>query len=185
MTTWSQHLAGYTTVTTTNLNGEALFGAEFLSRWGNETWPLYDPFANADDITAAARLHVQLISRITTQRLPYVDGVEAAALKSVYELFGEARGIFKALSKCRLTETLSWHVLNTHVRPFTAKWHRQNERGALAALDATDIFRDELFALQRILSRFDDLLLEIRDGTAPPVAPAVQESEREKESRRK
>lgn len=179
MTTWSQHLAGYTTVTATNLNGEALFGAEFLCRWGNEAWPPYNPVANADDITAAARLHVQLISRITTQRLPYVDGVEAAALKSVYELFGEARSIFKALSKCRLTETLSWHVLNTHVRPFTAKWHRQYERGALAALDATDIFRNELFALQRILTRFDDLLVEIRDGTAPPVAPAVQESERE------
>jgi hypothetical protein len=179
MTTWSQHLAGYITVTTPNLNGDALFGAEFLSRWGDEIWPVYDPVANTDDITAAARLHVQLISRITTQRLPYVDGVEAAALKSVYELFGETRRIFKALPKCRLTETLTWHVLNTHVRPFTAKWHRQSERGALAALDATDIFRDELSALQRILTRFDDLLVEIRDGTAPPVAPAVRETERE------
>src|SRR5262249_55604516 len=66
-----------------------------------------------------------------------------------------------------------WHVMNTHVRPFTAKWHRQSEHGALAALDGTDIFRHELAALQRYLVRFDAVLVAIRDRTelAEPTKP--------------
>src|SRR5262249_11463994 len=63
---------------------------------------------------------------------------------------------------------LAWHVLNTRVRPFTAKWHRRRE--TLAALDATDIFRAELARLQEKLSGFDDLLVAIRDGEPPPEA---------------
>jgi hypothetical protein len=43
----------------------------------------YDDPTSADDVNAAAKLHVELISRITTQRLPYAAGVEATALKSV------------------------------------------------------------------------------------------------------
>jgi hypothetical protein len=173
--TWGDQLTPY------NAGGIILFEEEFLQQWGNQAWPPHEDPASADDITAATKLHVQLVSRITTQRLPYADGVEAAALKSVYQLFGEARDIFKAHSKCRLTDAISWHVLNTHVRPFTAKWHRQSERGALSALDATDIFRDELYALQQRLTRFDALLVEIRDGVAPPSAPAINESARERE----
>jgi len=171
VTTWSEKLTPY------NAGNVVLFGDEFLQRWGSETWPAP---AGADDVTAATKLHVQLVSRITTQRLPYADGVETAALTSVFQLFGEARDIFGALPKCRLTDAISWHVLNTHVRPFTAKWHRQSERGALAALDATDIFRDELYALQLKLTRFDNLLMEIRDGSAPPPDAGNKESDREK-----
>src|SRR5262245_52300585 len=128
---WSRRLTPY--------DGDQiiLFGEGFLQQWGSQEW---EP--NADDVSAATKLHVQMVSRITTQRLPYADGVEAAALTSVYRLFDEAREIFKVHSKARITDAISWHVLNTRVRPFTAKWHRQNERGALAALDATDIFRD-------------------------------------------
>jgi hypothetical protein len=172
---WRDHLTPY------NVDGIVLFEEEFLQRWGDQAWPPHDDPATADDITAATKLHVQLVSRITTQRLPYADGVEAAALKSVYQLFDEARDIFKAHSKCRLADAISWHVLNTHVRPFTAKWHRQSELGALAALDATDIFRDELYTLQQRLTRFDALLVEIRDGVAPPSAPAMNESARERD----
>jgi hypothetical protein len=153
---WRDQLTPY------NVDGISLFGEEFLQRWGNQAWPAHDDPAITDDITAATKLHVQLVSRIATQRLPYAEGVEAAALQSVYQLFG------------------SWYVLNTYVRPFTAKWHRQSERGALAALDATDIFREELYALQQRLTRFDLVLLEIRDGVAPPFPPTIGESDRER-----
>ena len=54
------------------------------------------------------------------------------------------------------------------VRPFTAKWHRQSERGLLAALDATDEFRAQLLELQPILRRFDDCLVHLRDGQSAP-----------------
>jgi hypothetical protein len=173
--TWGDRLTPY------NAGGIALFEVGFLQQWGNQAWPPHEDPTSADDITAASKLHVQLVSRITTQRLPYADGVEAAALKSVYQLFDEAREIFKAHSKCRLTDAITWHVLNTHVRPFTAKWHRQSERGALTALDATDIFRDELYVLQQRLTRFDALLMEIRYGVAPPSAPTINESARERD----
>jgi Patatin-like phospholipase len=175
--TWRNQL------TPCNAGGIVLFEEEFLQQWGNQPWPPRDDPASADDISAASKMHVQLVSRITTQRLPYADGVEAAALKSVYQLFGEARDIFKAHSKCRLTDAISWYVLNTHVRPFTAKWHRQSERGALTALDATDIFRDELNVLQQRLTRFDALLVKIRDGDEPPPAPKTGESVRERDIR--
>jgi hypothetical protein len=169
--TWRSHLAPYT-------SGVVLFDQSFIDQWGDQIWPHHD--ASADDVTAAAGLHVQLISRITTQHLPYGDGVEATALKSVYELFGQAREIFKKHSQCRLTDAITWHVLNTHVRPFTAKWHRQSERGALSAVDATDVFRDELASLQKVLTHFDALLVEIRDGCPPPPVQKNGESERER-----
>jgi Patatin-like phospholipase len=172
--TWHDKLTPY------NADGIVLFGREFLQRWGRQEWTPHDDPASVDDITAATKMHVQLVSRITTQRLPYADGVEAAALKSVYQLFGEAREIFNAHSKCRLADAISWYVLNTHVRPFTAKWHRQSERGGLSALDATDIFRSELYTLQLKLTRFDALLVEIRDGLAPPSGPAANESDDER-----
>ena len=96
-----------------------VFDDVFLKQWDGR------PFApSQDDKAAAAKLHIQLVSRITTQRLPYVDGEEAAALDSVYRLFGEARGIFKDHPASSATDAIVWHVMNTHVRPFTAKWHR-------------------------------------------------------------
>jgi hypothetical protein len=165
---WREHLARC------NDDKVVVFGDEFIRQWGAEPWPSGD-----EDRTAAAKLHVQLISRITTQHLPYVDGVEVAALTSIYQLFGEARDVFKTHPKCRMTDAVSWHVLNTHVRSFTAKWHRQSERGALAALDATDIFRDELATLQQVLTRFDTLLIDIRDDAPPPAADHVGETDRD------
>ena len=138
-----------------------LFGDDFWKQWNAGEVVL-----NGDDQLAAAKLHTQLVSRITTQRLPYVDGEEVTALTSVYKLFDEARDIFKKHPKSSVTDAVVWHVMNTRVRRFTAKWHRASERGALAALDATDIFRHDLTLLQKYLVRFDALLVAIRDGAA-------------------
>ena len=157
-----------------NGNGVTLFDDAFVEQSSRQNWPPAD-----QDKIAAGKLHGQLVSRITTQRLPYVDGEEAAALKSVYELFGETRSIFRDQPQSAMTDVIAWYVLNTHVRPFTAKWHRLSERGALAALDGTDIFRSELSRLQPFLVRFDELLVAIRDVAALVVTPKTVETDRE------
>ena len=158
-----------------NAKGVMLFDDAFIEQSNRCKWP-----PEEEDKIAAGKLHGQLVSRITTQRLPYVDGEEAAALKSVYDLFGETRAIFKDHPKSAMTDAIAWYVLNTHVRPFTAKWHRLSERGAFAALDGTDVFRSELTRLQPLLVRFNELLVAIRDVAPLAATPETVETERER-----
>jgi hypothetical protein len=118
---------------------------------------------------------MEISSRITSHGLGYSAGVEETALRSVYSLFGRTREICTKHPFAVHFSTIAWDVLNRHVRPFTAKWHRAAQAGALAALDATDEFRAELASLQPVLRCLDDLLLAIRDGERPSdrVADAV------------
>ena len=162
--TWKQFLATY----------DGLIDCQFIARWGAEIWQ-----PNDDDTQAAAKLHMQFASRITTQQLGYLDGVEKAALNSIYTIFELTREICSDYPHACHFEALAWHILNFRVRPFTAKWHRESERGALHGLDTTDEFRAELAMLQPLLVRFSDLLLHLRDGRPPPPHPAVGVSERE------
>jgi hypothetical protein len=141
-----------------------LFSPAFLDRWGKERW---NP--SSDDRTAALMLHTQIHSRITTQRLDYLNGVEKTALESVYVLFNATRSINNRFPAARHFDVVAWEVLNTKVRPFTAKWHGETERGTLAALDATDEFRAELTELQKVLRTFDNLLLKLHNENAPAV----------------
>ncbi|MES2922376.1 MAG: patatin-like phospholipase family protein [Verrucomicrobiota bacterium] len=162
--TWSQFLAAY----------DPLVDSQFTARWCDEAWQPGD-----DDSRAAAKLHMQADSRIATQQLGYLDGVEKSALDSIYALFELTRKICDEYPLARHFDRLAWHVLNTRVRPFTAKWHRESERGALRGLDTTDEFRAELSALQPVLLRFSDLLLHLRDGDPPPPRPPERDSDRE------
>jgi hypothetical protein len=145
-----------------------------MKRWGERPW-----LPNEDDKKAAAKLHTQIISRITTQRLGYLDGDEKTALDSVYALFGETRKLCEQHCDGRHFEVLAWHVLNTHVRPFTAKWHVQSKRGMLSALDTTDEFRAELEGLQRRLVRFEVMLAALRDGAMRSPGPEQEETQGE------
>ena len=154
---WKEFLGPY--------DEEGLFDPTFVARWGERAWNPVEA-----DRQAAAKLHMQIISRIATQRLGYLDGVEKTALDSVYALFGLTRAICDKLPDARHFATLAWQVINTHVRPFTAKWHRQSQRGRLSALDTTDVFRAELATLQGKLRRFEELLAHLRDGEPPPAA---------------
>ena len=77
-------------------NGIVLFREDFWKQWKDRSIVF-----NEDDQLAAAKLHIQLVSRITTQRLPYVDGEEVTALTSVYKLFEEARDIQEASQEQR------------------------------------------------------------------------------------
>ncbi len=151
-----------------------LLEAAFLERVANEPWS-----PGEEDRKAAARLHMQLESRIATQQLGYLDGVEKSALASVFALFELTRKICEDHPFAGHFQALAWQVLNSRIRPFTAKWHRESERGTLRALDTTDEFRAELAALQPQLQTFADLLLHLRDGKPPPERPPAMPGDRE------
>ncbi|ARW16874.1 patatin-like phospholipase family protein [Komagataeibacter europaeus] len=142
----------------------SLFGPEVLRRFGGAEWA-----PGPEDRAAAALLHIQLVSRVATQSLRYSVGTERAALESLHALFERCRAISERYPGASLFETLAWSVLNGHVRPFTARWHRRAASRRLDAVDDGDDFRLELARLQTVLLRFDQLLLELRDGVTPIV----------------
>jgi hypothetical protein len=136
-----------------------LFNERFLATYGSRVWSL----SSADHVVAHA-LHVELISRITTQPLGYNEGSEVSALKSVHSLFAIARELTTKSLEAYTFETIVWHVLNTFVRPFTAKWHLVADTGELRALDSSDVFRAELATLQKQLVLFDAVLAKLGNG---------------------
>lgn len=142
----------------------------FFDRFGDWTWTPSDA-----DKFAAHALHVELISRVATQPLGYSSGVEERALSSIFELFGIARALTKREPDCQTFEVIVWHVLNTYVRPFTAKWHARSVAGELSALDNSDVFRAELQALQMRLISLDRVLDLIRDRKGFPTSVASRE----------
>ena len=164
---WREFLTPY------SQGDEALFDNAFLERWKDKEWSPVD-----DDQVAAAKLHVQIISRITTQPLGYLEGDEKTALTSVYRLFDETREICYQHPKGKHFAVLAWHVLNTHVRPFTAKWHPIADKGMLNAIDTTDEFRADLEERQKLLGQFELLLARLRDGEPPPPPTNVSGSQR-------
>src|SRR5215213_944434 len=117
---------------------------------------LWSP-ADADS-RAAWELYTELRTRITTQPLGYRAGDEGAALDSIYQLFQLSRNIIKANNQCTHVAALTIRVLNKHVRPFTAKWHRVKTEGLLSSADVRYQFRRELSDLQLILRTFTHLL---------------------------
>lgn len=136
---------------------ESVFGADFIKAYGKRSWKPTDA-----DRNAAHSFHVELVSRIATQPLGYSDGVEDRALTSVFELFGRARAITEANPGCVTFETVIWYVLNSRVRPFTAKWHPKSVAGELRALDSSDEFRAGLVGVQAALVELDKVLQFIR-----------------------
>ncbi|WP_413711813.1 hypothetical protein [Rhizobium sp. Rhizsp82] len=129
------------------------FGEQFLKVHGARLWDMTD-----DDKLAAHEFRVQLYSRISTQKLNYGDGVEKAALTSVYKLFDYAREASQKHIESQNFELIVWHVLNNEVRPFTASWHLRSNAGALKALDSSDEFREDLANLQPKLVVLDAVL---------------------------
>ena len=76
-------------------------------------------------------MYVEMNSRIITQPLHPKHGDEKTALKSIYSLFKTTRGILKKSGPgCVELSEVAFAVLNQKVRPFTAKWHRKELKGA-------------------------------------------------------
>lgn len=111
-----------------------------------------------EDASAAWELYTELRTRITTQPLAYRAGDEATALTSVFRLFELSRGIIKSNFGCTHFAALTVRVLNQHVRPFTAKWHRVQTDGLLSSADVRYEFRRELAERQEKLRTFTHLL---------------------------
>ncbi|HEX8457046.1 MAG TPA: patatin-like phospholipase family protein [Pyrinomonadaceae bacterium] len=126
---------------------------------------------NEVDKLAAWEFYTELRTRITTQRLAYRAGDEGTALDSIYRLFELSRGIIKTNSGCKHFAALTTRVLNTHVRPFTAKWHQVKLSGLLSSADVRFQFRRELSDLQLVLRKFTHLMGLLADDL-PQLAEA-------------
>ena len=81
-------------------------------------------------IKAGWRIFVECASRIATQQLETGTGVLREALNSLYKLFGTVRDELKTvgpippmLAADETVESISFRLLNRHLRPFLAKWH--------------------------------------------------------------
>jgi hypothetical protein len=133
----------------------------------------YPPFFNtliwkphSQDRKAAWSLYTELCTRIATQPLSYRSGDEDTALKSIHDLFELSRSIIRNNYGCSHFATLTMEVLNTRIRPFTAKWHRAKVDRKLGSADVRFTFRLELAQLQTRLRAFAHLLkLLIGDKT--------------------
>jgi len=114
------------------------------------------------DRAAAWSMYVELLTRVSTQRLSDGDGDEATALDSIYSLFALTREIMRAQGvDCMEFSKLAIVILNQRVRPFTAKWHRLKLDGAFNDPMQCQQFREELRTLQKTLSVYTGMLGEI------------------------
>lgn len=122
-------------------------------------WEPSDP-----DKNAAWDLYVELLTRITTQRLPEESGIEKAALESVHKIFELTRTTLKEHGrKAENFTRIAIIVLNQVIRPFTAKWHRLSEQGAFDNGEKCIEFRGDLSQLQNKLRAYTKMLSELAD----------------------
>jgi hypothetical protein len=116
-----------------------------------------------EDKNAAWDLYVELITRVSTQRLGPQEGDDAAALKSIHDLFPLTRATIKRNGRhCINFTRIAVVVLNQKVRPFTAKWHPRLLADALREAEKKQ-FRAELERLQADLRNYTRLLADLAD----------------------
>lgn len=140
---------------------------KLLEQWDLTSLKIKAPFLDLEwqprdeDKDAAWYLYVELITRVSTQRLLPGEGEEQAALKSIYDLFALTRSTIKRRGRhCINFTRIAVVILNQKVRPFTAKWHRRMAAGSLADTDR-EVFRDELDRLQADLRNYTRLLADL------------------------
>ena len=116
------------------------------------------------DKDAAWDLYVEMLTRIVTQKLPSEQGDEKAALDSVYSLFPTTRNILCRHGRKTVEFTsIAVLILNQVVRPFTTKWHRENQMGAFDYEEKRIEFRTDLCALLTKLRSYTRMLAELAD----------------------
>jgi hypothetical protein len=79
---------------------------------------------------AAWSLYVELVTRISVQKMSIPNGSESEALASLYNLFAVTREILKSAGpdigrSKNSVGAIALAVLNRGVRPFLTKWHSQ------------------------------------------------------------
>ena len=114
------------------------------------------------DKNAAWGLYIELLTRITTQKLDTAHGDEETALASVFSLFATTRQIIKDNGKdCIEFTKIAVVILNQKIRPFTAKWHKVSVAGGFESKETCQEFRDEFSALQNVLSIYTQMLAQM------------------------
>lgn len=141
---------------------------DLFENWGLKSIKLNLKFMEAEfvaepeDQDAAWEMYVELITRIVTQDLEINGGDEESALDSVYSLFDTTRIILKQKGrKCKSFTKIAVIILNQIIRPFTAKWHNEKQKGAFQNLDKCIEFRNELKELQIKMKNYAALLASI------------------------
>lgn len=109
-------------------------------------------------------MYVELVTRITTQKLEINTGDELTALESVYSLFDSTRVILKEKGrKAQSFSKIAVIILNQIVRPFTAKWHRAQLHGDFHEEGKCAEFREELLQFQEKMRKYAAILAEIAE----------------------
>ena len=143
---------------------------DLFEKWGMTNLKVKTPILEMEfepsdsDKDASWDLYVELLTRITTQALAYEHGTEAAALKSVHNIFKLTRTTLKEHGREAQNFTkIAVIVLNQVIRPFTAKWHRLSEQDAFNNENKCLEFRTELAALQLKLRAYTKMLSDLAD----------------------
>lgn len=138
---------------------------EWLDQWSLTSLKINAQFLRMewrpkdDDREAAWELHVELVTRVSTQYLLPEHGDEQCALQSINKLFDLTRDIIRRHGRHGVEFTkIAIVVLNQVVRPFTTKWHRQSLDGAFKNKTERALFRTELADLQRTLRNYTRML---------------------------
>ncbi|WP_025844836.1 hypothetical protein [Brevibacillus agri] len=141
---------------------------KWLENWDMTSLKIKTPFLEMDwnpqekDKNAAWELYIELLTRITTQKLELKHGDEKVALESVYSLFSLTRGIIKHYGRdCIEFTKLAIVVLNQIIRPFTAKWHKLSLEGAFSDSKQCEAFCKELVSLQAKLLIYTKMLADM------------------------
>jgi hypothetical protein len=141
---------------------------EWLNNWSITSLKIKTLFLDMEwnpkdeDKDAAWELYIELLTRVTIQKLPVEHGDEQTALESVYKIFGLTREIIKHYGRdCIEFTKLAIIVLNQIIRPFTAKWHRLAVANAFNDKTKCDEFRVELSKLQTDLREYAKMLSDM------------------------
>lgn len=141
---------------------------KWLENWDMTSLKISAPFLEMEwkpqdeDKAAAWELYIELLTRITTQRLDPEHGDEKTALDSMYSLFAVTRQVLKNNTRhCTEFAKIAIVVLNQVIRPFTAKWHRLSLQGAFNNPEQCIAFRIELESLQATLRKYTKMLADM------------------------
>lgn len=141
---------------------------DWLEKWKISSLKLSAGFMEVEinpaksDRDAAWELYIELLTRVTTQRLQPEDGDEKTALDSVYSLFSITRSTIKHYGRdCFEFTKLAIVVLNQVIRPFTAKWHRISIEGGFDDEATCLQFREELARLQFFIRCYTQALADM------------------------
>lgn len=142
--------------------------SDLFEKWGLTSLKVKTPILEMNwepadaDKDAAWDLYVELLTRISTQRLPDDHGIEGTALDSIYSLFPLTRTTLKDHGRKAIGfSRIAIIILNQVVRPFTSKWHRLSSQGAFSDAMQYSTFRTDLFVLQGELLKYTKLLADL------------------------